>query len=53
MRTPMFIITLLVLPLDLMVNIAFDNKHVEAVCTALIVLLGVLTLIESFTGEVI
>lgn len=45
---PMFIVTLLAMPLILMANIAFDNRYVEAACSALIVVLGVLTLVDSF-----
>lgn len=45
---PMFIVTLLVMSLILMANIAFDNRYVEAACSALIVVLGVLTLVDSF-----
>lgn len=48
MRPPMFVVTLLLLPLVLMVGNALDSEYTDGVCTAIIVLLGVLTLVDSF-----
>ena len=45
---PMFAFTLLTMPLILMVSIAFDNRYVEAVCYTLILVLGVLSIVDSF-----
>lgn len=44
----MFAFTLLALPMILMVSLTFDNIYVETVCSALIFVLGVLTIVDSF-----
>lgn len=44
----MFVVTLLLLPLVLVVGNALDSEYADGVCTAIIVLLAVLTLIDSF-----
>lgn len=44
----MFAVTLLLMPLILMVANALDSEFSDGACTAIIVLLAVLTLIDSF-----
>lgn len=44
----MFAFTLLAMPMIIMVFLAFDNMYVESVCCALILVLGILTVVDSF-----
>lgn len=43
----MFVVTLLLLPLVLIVGNALDTEYTDGICTAIIVLLAVLILIDS------
>lgn len=47
-RPPMLVVTLLLMPVVLVVDNALDSEYIDGVCTAIIVLLAVLTLVESF-----